>query len=1267
VAKRPSPGSPEHEAEDRINKARKVGAIELDLSSMGLTGVPETLGRLAGLKHLNLSGNQLTTVPSSLRNLGGLRSLDLSVNQIAALPEWLGSFTELRQFSVWRNHLAALPESLGNLAELEQLNLSLNQLAALPESLGNLAKLYSLNLSHNGLAALPASLGNLGRLLILNLAQNSLLGFPASFSKLTGVQFLNLGGNKFTALPEPIRSLTELVNLNLAKNELAALPEWAGNFANLRWLDLSDNRLTVLPESLASLYKLQTLDITNNRLAALPKSFVGFPALEQLFLHGNEALGIPPEILGAVNREARAPGNESKAASPASILDYYFRKEAETSRPLDEAKVLLVGQGGVGKTSLVRRLIEGRFDIGESKTEGIRIAKAFVPGWVEAESPTGDGIRLNIWDFGGQEIMHATHQFFLTKRSLYLLVLDARQGENEANLHYWLKIIQSFGGDSPVLVVINKIDEHAIDLNERRLRLDYAPNLVGFYRVSCKTGVGTDALRAAIVEQVSTLPHVRDPVPASFVRVRQRLDAVARERDYVGYGDFEQICEQSGVRDSQGRATLLRFLHDLGIVLNYNDPGSPYQIEDTNILNPEWVTGGVYRILMSRRLAERQGLLELSDLESIFRDDSRYPPERYAFVVGMMRKFELCFEFPESAGRRMLVPEMLPRNEPDLAWDQREALNLEYRYSILPGGLICRFIVKMQHRLPPRPTYWRSGVVLEIGGNRALVRSDSQESRIVISVQGPAATRRHALAEIRRALDEIHQSISKLGIEAKVPLPDEPSVVVDYEYLLRLEQRGIGSFLPPGSEVEYRVKDLLDLVRDTSRRATGGAKRGASERRGMPATLRIARVILKNIRCFESFELDLTAGPATSDWALLFGENGVGKTTFLRSIATGLCDSASAMALINDLRGSVLREGSTSGSIEIEFGGVGWRALRLTTKLSLDDGVLRLTQETSPDFPRDQIFACGYGAARRGFGSLDYAAYNTKNSVYTLFNYDSPLQNPELVFRRLASRGYSVEDVERRIDAVLMLPTGSTRVRDSGISISGPWGRFAPLGAVGDGYQATLAWIADLLGWAFFYNPAFLSNEISGVVLIDELEQHLHPRWQREMIRLLYEQFPQVQFIATSHSPLCALATTALPEGTSKLAVLRGADDGVEALLDQPPKGRRADQVLTSPLFGLFSASSFDVPAEIQEYAQLKSQKDRTDEQNDRLQTLRNRLDAVLTPFENDYQRRIEHAVRTAIHAELEAALTSGEIGGEVLDFEIRRKLRQVFGVSDQP
>ena len=124
---------------------------------------------------------------------------------------------------------------------------------------------------------------------------------------------------------------------------------------------------------------------------------------------------------------------------------------APGERPLNEVKLILLGRGGVGKTSLVNRLVRDEFDPDSAKTEGIQITQW--PVTVEDET-----VRLHVWDFGGQEIMHATHQFFLTERSFYLVVLSGREGSEDADAEYWLKLVASFGGDSPVFVVLNKIE-----------------------------------------------------------------------------------------------------------------------------------------------------------------------------------------------------------------------------------------------------------------------------------------------------------------------------------------------------------------------------------------------------------------------------------------------------------------------------------------------------------------------------------------------------------------------------------------------------------------------------------------------------------------------------------------------------------------------------------------------------------------------------------------------------------------------------------------
>ena len=753
----------------------------------------------------------------------GVTNLKLSGLKLLELPESIGQLTQLQQLDLSRNKLTALSESIGRLTQLQELNLYSNQLTVLPESIGRLSQLETLDLNGNQLTSLPESIGRLTKLQDLDLANNKLTALPESIRQLLQLQKLRLTANEFTALPESILQLTELQYLALGRgNQLSRLPDSFGQLNELQYLYLGNNQLAALPESIGQLAQLQYLNLRSNQLTGLPESMRKLTRLEKLFLHGNDALGIPPEILGPPWDKV---SEEVKAAKPAEILQYYFRSRIEATRALNEAKILLVGQGGVGKTSLVKRLVENTFDPEERKTEGINIAQWPIP----AQSGGADGnIRLNIWDFGGQEIMHATHQFFLTKRSLYLLVLDARKGENEGNMHYWLRIIQSYGADSPVLVVINKNEPpNQLDLNETRLAKDYGPNVLGFFKTSCSGGTGIAELRAAIEEQVQRLEHVHDRVPASYFRVKEELEEQAREKDFLDIDEYQGICRTHGVKEQSHQRTLIRFLHDLGNVLNFDDPDNPYQLRDTKVLNPEWVTGGVYKILNNQMLMRQDGVLERRQLGEVLADAETYPPEREQFILEMMRRFELCFAFPDSDGQQFLVPELLRPREPELNWEEADALNFQYHYTALPGGIMPRLIVRMHRNLTKKRTTWQSGAVLEIDGCQALVRGDTQAGKVYISVQGEVPVRRrNALAVIRDQFRQIHGTIPKIGAQEKVPLPDNPDVVVGYEHLLTLEEQGIETFVPEGAKTAYRVQDLLNGIEDPEKRKQERERRG---------------------------------------------------------------------------------------------------------------------------------------------------------------------------------------------------------------------------------------------------------------------------------------------------------------------------------------------------------------------------------------------------------------------------------------------------------
>jgi len=409
-------------------------------------------------------------------------------------------------------------------------------------------------------------------------------------------------------------------------------------------------------------------------------------------------------------------------------------------------------------------------------------------------------------------------------------------------------------------------------------------------------------------------------------------------------------------------------------------------------------------------------------------------------------------------------------------------------------------------------------------------------------------------------------------------------------------------------------------------------------------------------------------------WTLILGDNGAGKTTVLRSIAMGLVDKTSASGLLSELYGEWVRyqAGETAkATIHIEFerekdrGVSRWIETTVERTKSGDSIVEQSTFPEKPEeFPWGNIFVCGYGAARRAYGSQDYPRYSQVDSVYTLFNYDAFLQNPELVFRRIQSEKEEVLDkILSWICKVLMLPEESLRLSMEGIMIKGFPGKLVSIHGWGDGHHATLAWLADMIGWATFYDISAFENEVSGIILLDEIEQHLHASWQKQVIKILHEQFPRLQFITTTHSPLCAIGSASLPDEDCSLFLLEQEDDYVKASRRlRPPRGRRADQVLTSYLFGLASTRSDDFTQSIERYSALLAKDKRSEKEESELAELRKKLNEELGSAETPLQQLVGEAVRKALD-KLVSERGMGEIlPSEGIDFEIKRQIRDILG-----
>ena len=393
--------------------------------------------------------------------------------------------------------------------------------------------------------------------------------------------------------------------------------------------------------------------------------------------------------------------------------------------------------------------------------------------------------------------------------------------------------------------------------------------------------------------------------------------------------------------------------------------------------------------------------------------------------------------------------------------------------------------------------------------------------------------------------------------------------------------------------------------------------------------MKVLNLKIKNIKCFKEIEIPFEDNGEIKNWSLIVGNNGQGKTTFLRSLALGLCDESGASALPPELYGGILRENEPSGFIEVTLKDENKnKKYKIKTEINLKGSSESVSQKTyqleseniSPkeistaklDIIRDKIFVIGYGAGRSVTGTNSYEEYADVDSVYSLFNYEHRLQNAELGARRIDFEK-KFDELAEHLKKILMLEdSDEIELSASGLCVKSKWGNRL-FNSLSDGYQSLTTVIIDFLSWKLLHNNnKFNLKDISGIFIIDEIEQHLHPKWQRNIIRILSERFPKIQFIGSTHTPICALGLNDL---TCKSQLIKASYTNSHSEVDifdmkEEFKGYRIDQILTSDIFELTSTRSKSVEKKLTEYREiyLKDSEDRSKEEQKKLESIEKEL-----------------------------------------------------------
>jgi len=728
------------EAVERIDICQANREVSLDLSNLRLGKLPPQILNLSWLKNLSLYNNNLETFPQEILSFNGLEKLELGRNFIAQLPAEIGDLKKLKSLSLWENQFQGFPSELLSLSQLSELLLDDNDLRVVPEQISRLDKL----------------------------------------------RLLSINGCQIDQLSRGICLLKKLAVLKLNRNYLSTLPPLIGRMQSLSKLELVRNKLASLPFELGELEKLAGL-----------------------YLHGNPALRIPVSILGPTHYESHPP------ARPQDILNFYFsQQEAEASgtlRALNEVKLMLVGRGGAGKTSLRRFFMGEDHNRNEPETPGIALDN------FKLECSRGP-VSVRLWDFAGQEITHALHKFFLTEGCIYILVLDPRSNTEMHDAEYWLGLLKRYAGNAPVLVALNRQDSRQGGYDvDRRVLVERFPFVYGFTRTNCEQRDTCSELKEMLCRALDSLSETEPPhlaVPESWIKVIAECDgesvsrpvtikskyfgwlpfgtdAVSKPRgkQHMTLDEFREICGENGETSVAKQESLARLLHKLGAVLHFVDEP---RLRDTAVLNPHWVTDGVYRLLRYKDRPESNGTLSVADALSALPGETE---KTVRFLFRLMERFDMCFPLDDKESNelptRWLVPGALGEFQPDgvgKEWQKKQGVRLRYIYDPLPEGVLPRFIVMTNLLSEGRPR-WRNGVVLEDGQAKALIRRGEKRDHVEIVAMGPDDERLRLLEIVQGTLERIHADLPDPKPVAEIEISGLPGV---YRSVADLEVAEIG-------------------------------------------------------------------------------------------------------------------------------------------------------------------------------------------------------------------------------------------------------------------------------------------------------------------------------------------------------------------------------------------------------------------------------------------------------------------------------------------
>ena len=752
----------------------------------------------ANLQWLDLGGTRLTSLegvnlPANLRelNLGGTKLTSL---EGVKLPG------NLQKLYLNNTNLTSLPESIRKLKALKALNLCGLKLKELPDWLPELGLPFTRNLLGEGICLCDTTVVGVD-MSIFDQSQEMIQEWFRERTTKTRYTF-TLGGTGFgksVFLHEVLRRMKDsnpLFSVDLDSSYSLI----DGAFAEDAW------RRRSYPDHLEPRFGFEPFDFGKYYYPTIfPEQFTALPQTKKSPIRWSCGRYTPA---GCFDNEDWRPETYRIAWStrkPIYLDDVpeetpMEEPEAEESaQPLNELKVVFLGDGGAGKSHTIARLLKDggqTADFPDISTPGIVIQDKTYP-YDDKE------VKVHFWDFGGQEILHSMHRMFLTTRTLYVVMLNVRDGTQDDRARYWLYNLRSFAKGAPVLLVLNQMDmnENAT-LNESDLRKLYpalAPDVVKLSTLKYSDGEFEEKFIDVLRRQIGSMDILAFPFTPSWSRLKEKLQNM---EDYYIDGDkFREFCNECGVTDSDNiRRDLLNWFSDLGISFCYSGSAS---LEDYVVLRPDWITNAIYIVLFNKAETANNGqvsheviykMLSSRDMEKYRRTvtTATYKPHEVDYVLKVFRKFRLSFLAEDGIEFLPMLCEANAKPISALYENDPDALEFRMHYEYLPNNVIHRLMVDRRRELNLSNVWLYGGQFRnDCTGLSAVVKTEGNLLRIMVRRENSACAPQLYLDALKKDIERINAEMGLTAHRTEV-VYKQGTVVECFSYKTLLNYQKLG-------------------------------------------------------------------------------------------------------------------------------------------------------------------------------------------------------------------------------------------------------------------------------------------------------------------------------------------------------------------------------------------------------------------------------------------------------------------------------------------